>query len=88
MIQRNLKKYNDLREIQQQDTKNLFSQFLTILRLNSISDKPNAFIKMINLFLCKVADEITRDVDFKINGIQQNGLRFQFADELIHQEVL
>ena len=88
MIQRNLKKYNDLREIQQQDTKNLFSQFLTILRLNSINDKPNAFIKMINLFLCKVADEITRDVDFKINGIQQNGLRFQFADELIHQEVL
>lgn len=80
-----IKKYYNLREISASDTKNLYSQFLTILRLNSISDKPNAFMKVINLFLCKVADEIKQDTDFTIVDSNQqvhnvSGLKFQFVD--------
>lgn len=83
---RQIKKYSDLQEITDRDTKNLYSQFLTILRLNSISDKPNAFIKMINLLLCKIADETRMDTDFNIiNQYNEehtiHGLKFQFIDK-------
>ena len=61
-----VKKYENLEFITSNDTKLLFNQFLTILRLHSISDKPNAFMKMINLFLAKIGDEITNNKDFKI----------------------
>ena len=86
-INRQIKKKSNLRPIQGHETKNLFNQFLTILRLNSISDKPNAFMKMINLFLCKIADEITEDTDYQIidshnNSHVVNGLKFQFVDGL------
>ncbi len=84
-IEKAIKKYNDLQNITHSDTKNLYSQFLTILRLNSISDKPNAFMKVINLFLCKVADEIKQDTNFSIvDSANQthfvSGLMFQFVD--------
>ena len=36
---------------------NIFHQFLEILRHNAVSDKPNAFNKMLNLFVCKIMDE-------------------------------
>jgi type I restriction enzyme M protein len=86
-IQRQIKKIATLQPIQNAEAKNLFSQFLTILRLNSISDKPNAFMKVINLFLCKIADETTEDKDFDIVGRNGNthcvnGLKFQFVDDL------
>ena len=32
-------------------------QFLEILRHNNVSDKPNAFNKILNLFICKIIDE-------------------------------
>lgn len=78
-----VKKYKELENITNNDTKNLFNQFSTILRLHSISDKPNAFIKMINLFLAKIGDEITSDKTFKIKDKNHNihtlkGMKFQF----------
>lgn len=84
-IDKAVKKYKDLQNITNSDTKNLYSQFLTILRLNSISDKPNAFMKVINLFLCKVADEIKQDTTFSIIDSSNqkhsvSGLMFQFVD--------
>ena len=84
-ISKPIKRYANLQCITNADTKNLYSQFLTILRLNSISDKPNAFMKVINLFLCKVADEIKQDRKFTIvdetNQIHTvDGLMFQFID--------
>lgn len=46
-----------LREIKQEDSSFIFNQFLEILRHNVVSDKPNAFNKIFNLFLCKIYDE-------------------------------
>lgn len=85
-IQKYVLKYRDLKEIDDKDTKILFYQFLTILRLNSISDKPTAFMKMINLFLAKLSDEFIQDDDFESyddsgNRFSHNGLRFQYIDD-------
>ena len=79
--------YNDLIAINEDATKQLFKQFITILRLNSVSDKPNAFNKMINLFLTKIVDESEGDKDFIIedkNGQKHklNGLCFQYVANL------
>lgn len=85
-IQKFVLSYNSLKNITSSDTKTLFFQFLTILRLNSISDKPTAFMKMINLFIAKLEDEITQDIAF--DSIDQQGqmfshvgLRFQYIDD-------
>lgn len=80
-----VKKYENLECITNNDTKLLFNQFLTILRLHSISDKPNAFMKMINLFLAKIGDEITNNKNFKIkdsndNIYEFNGVKFQYIN--------
>lgn len=85
-IQKYALTYSDLREIYDKDTKILFKQFLTILRLNSISDKPTAFMKMINLFLAKLSDEFIQDDVFETyddigNRFSHNGLRFQYIDD-------
>lgn len=85
-IQKYALTYSDLREIDDKDTKILFKQFLTILRLNSISDKPTAFMKMINLFLAKLSDEFIQDDAFETyddsgNRFSHSGLRFQYIDD-------
>ncbi len=82
-IEKTIKQYESLEAISENDTKLLYLQFLTILRLNSISDKPNAFIKMINLFLSKIADEIKQNSSFSYqiennSVLSCNGLRFQY----------
>ncbi|KAF2520185.1 N-6 DNA methylase [Flavobacterium salilacus subsp. salilacus] len=46
-----------LKEIKQEDSSFIFNQFLEILRHNVVSDKPNAFNKIFTLFLCKIYDE-------------------------------
>lgn len=79
--------YSDLLPITEEGTKLLFKQFLTILRLNSVSDKPNAFNKMINLFLAKIVDESEGDREFVVedkNGSKHsiNGLSFQYIANL------
>lgn len=85
-IHKSVKKYNDLKKIEEKDTKKLFNQFLTILRINSISDKPTAFMKMINLFLTKLADEVSQDRKFSIVDSNENlfsyeGVRFQYIED-------
>lgn len=49
----------NLKDITQEDSGFIFSQFLEILRHNVVSDKPNAFNKIFTLFLCKIYDEKT-----------------------------
>ena len=82
-VTQSVKKYEDLEIITNNDTKNLFNQFATILRLHSISDKPNAFIKMINLFLAKIGDEVTSNKKYKVKDKDGNvhtffGMKFQY----------
>ena len=81
-------KYADLKEISENDVKTIFYQFLTILRLNSVSDHSNAFDKLINILMVKVYDEINNKGDDKnateiiINGRKVKGLQFQYIDNL------
>lgn len=84
-IKQDVRKYEDLIEITGDVTQNLFNQFATILRLYSISDKPSAFMKMINLLLAKIADESTGNKLFKVrdkynNTHSFNGLKFQYIN--------
>lgn len=84
-IHQEIKTYNSLIEITGSDTQLLFNQFATILRQYSISDKPSAFMKMINLLLAKISDESTGDKTFKVKDSSGNvheykGLKFQYID--------
>ena len=47
----------DLADMKQEDGGRIFNAFAEILRRHTISDKPNAFNKIFNLFICKVQDE-------------------------------
>ena len=85
LISKKIIKFEQLENINKEDTDILFRQFQTILRLNSVSDKPTAFMKMINLFLSKLADEISEDksfsyVDYMGNINKIDGLKFQYID--------
>ncbi len=53
----------DLTPISEKDSGFIFHQFAAILRKHSVSDKPNAFNKIFNLFLAKIFDEKKKDND-------------------------
>lgn len=57
-------KHSDLEDLNERDSKIIFNQFQEILRHNVISDKPNAFNKMINLLLCKLVDEFEDNKEY------------------------
>jgi len=54
---------NDLEELNEAVSTKIFHEFASILRKHSVSDKPNAFNKIFNLFLAKLYDEAKRDND-------------------------
>ncbi|HBF3877917.1 TPA: N-6 DNA methylase [Clostridioides difficile] len=47
----------NLKGLTSDDSNHIYYQFLEILRHNNVSDKPNAFNKILNLFICKIIDE-------------------------------
>lgn len=53
----------DLLPLTEENSGKIFHGFLSILRKHSVSDKPNAFNKIFNLFLAKIYDEKKRDND-------------------------
>jgi type I restriction enzyme M protein len=52
-----------LKELTEAEGNKLFNGFASILRKHSVSDKPNAFNVIFNLFLAKLYDEQKRDTD-------------------------
>lgn len=50
-----------LQPLTKDDSSRIFNQFAEILRHNVVSDKPNAFNKILNLFICKIIDEDKND---------------------------
>jgi len=54
---------NDLKELTEEESKKIFHEFASILRKHSVSDKPNAFNKIFNLFLAKLYDEAKGEDD-------------------------
>lgn len=63
---------NKLKNLTNEDSNKIFNQFAEILRHNVISDKPNAFNKILNMFICKIIDE-DRDANEE--------LKFQIFEE-------
>ena len=59
--------YEDLEDLEKSDGQTIFHQFAEILRKHIVSDKPNAFNKIFNLFICKIQDE-----DEKFNRIDDD----------------
>jgi len=74
----NTLKITDLKDIHAEESGYIFNRFLEILRHNVVSDKPNAFNKIFNLFLCKIYDEKSKEgtdkeLDFQWKeGIDEN----------------
>jgi len=61
--------YNALKNMSAEDSGKIYNHILEILRHNAVSDKPNAFNKILNLFVCKIIDETT--------ATENDELRFQ-----------
>ncbi len=62
-------KKKDLQPFTEGEGRKLFNQFEEILRHNNISDKSNAFNRILSLILCKIVDEQKQDneiTDFQI----------------------
>lgn len=55
--------YGDLENMHEDDSGKIYNQIMEILRHNGISDKPNAFNKLLNLFVCKIIDEDKNEND-------------------------
>ena len=72
----------DLKELKKEDSDGIYDQFAEILRHNVVSDKPNAFNKIINLFLCKIWDEDRCPEDEVKFQIRSNG-RNKTDEELL-----
>ncbi len=67
--------YKDLDDLEVADGQTIFHQFAEILRRHIISDKPNAFNKIFNLFICKIQDEDTK------SNKENEDLDFQFKND-------
>jgi len=80
----------DLRELTEEKGKKLFHDFATILRKHSVSDKPNAFNVIFNLFLAKLYDEQKRDdVELEFQWKKDdNPVDFQVRLYNLHKEGL
>jgi len=72
--------YGDLATMKDEDSRKIFHQIMTILRHNGVSDKPNAFNKLLNLFVCKIIDEDT-------NGNINDKLQFQCWEALSDEDL-
>ncbi|MCX4274345.1 MAG: restriction endonuclease subunit S [Candidatus Gastranaerophilales bacterium] len=78
----------DLLELTEENSGKIFHGFLSILRKHSVSDKPNAFNKIFNLFLAKIYDEKKRDndtLDFQWLEDVDNPVEFQVRLYNLHK---
>lgn len=83
--------YKDLQTITEENSKGMFHALMEILRHNAVSDKSNAFSKLLNLFVCKLIDEDRRpddevafqlldtdekyDLQIRLNDLYQKGMQ-------------
>jgi len=88
----------DLKPLTKDRSDTIFHGFASILRKHSVSDKPNAFNKIFNLFLAKLYDEAKGDdmelefhwreddnpIDFQVRliNLHKNGLKDFLAKEI------
>lgn len=53
--------YGKLETLKEEHSGKIYNQIMEILRHSAISDKPNAFNKLLNLFVCKIIDEADKN---------------------------
>lgn len=75
----------DLKTITSSDIQSKYHEFATIMRQHNVSGRENAFDKLVNLFLCKVVDEITNPnaLKFYWKGVAYDD-PFSLQDRLNH----
>lgn len=73
----------DLYAISASDQQKKYHEFATILRQHNVSGRENAFDKLVNLFLCKLVDEIENPDDLKFcwKGVAYDS-HFDLVDRL------
>ncbi len=73
----------DLQPISAADQQKKYHEFATILRQHNVSGRENAFDKLVNLFLCKLVDEIENPGDLKFywKGVAYD-THFELMDRL------
>ncbi|MFH1564278.1 MAG: restriction endonuclease subunit S, partial [bacterium] len=79
----------ELKPLKESDSGFIFHGFLSILRKHSVSDKPNAFNKIFNLFLVKIYDEKKRDndeLDFQWKEKSDDAVEFQIRLINLYQQ--
>lgn len=59
--------YGKLETLQEEHSGKIYNQIMEILRHNAISDKPNAFNKLLNLFVCKIIDEADKNPEDELD---------------------
>ena len=59
--------YGKLETLKEEHSGKIFNQIMEILRHNAISDKPNAFNKLLNLFVCKIIDESDKNPEDELD---------------------
>jgi type I restriction enzyme M protein len=74
---------DDLKIVTSKDIQGKYNEFATILRQHNVSGRENAFDKLVNLFLCKVTDEINNpdELQFYWKGKAYDD-PFDFQDRL------
>lgn len=65
---------NDLKELSHAEISPIYHEFATILRNNAITDFEHSFYILIDLFLCKITDELNNpdDLQFYYKGITRD----------------
>ena len=73
----------DLKSISADDQQKKYHEFATILRQHNVSGRENAFDKLVNLFLCKLVDEMENpdDLTFYWRGVAYDS-HFDLLDRL------
>ena len=73
----------DLHAISATDQQKKYHEFATILRQHNVSGRENAFDKLVNLFLCKLVDEIENPSELKFywKGVAYD-THFELMDRL------
>lgn len=59
--------YGKLETLREEHSGKIYNQIMEILRHNAISDKPNAFNKLLNLFVCKIIDEADKNPEEELD---------------------
>jgi type I restriction enzyme M protein len=80
----------DLKKLNEAVSTKIFHEFASILRKHSVSDKPNAFNKIFNLFLSKLYDESKRANDRLYYHLREyyNAVDFQVRLINLHKDGL